>query len=118
MKTIIKWILAAFIGSIVSFVLAIISQGVHVIITCGIVAMLVGLFLYYAILEKSDLRLILSIALAIVAFILYLFVYMYVDENVKSIFFGFLALSAPYIVFAYLLFGISSGNSNEGKNSN
>ena len=118
MKTMIKWVLAAFIGSIASFLLVIISQGVHVIITCGIVAMLAGLFLYYAVLEKSELRLLLSIALAIVAFILYLLLYMHVDENAKSFLPALLVFFAPYIVFAYLLFGMSNNNNDQGEKTN
>lgn len=118
MKTIIKWVLAAFIGSIASFLLAIISQGIHVIITCGIVAMLAGLFLYYAVLEKSDLKLIVSIASAIAAFILYFMLYSHTNENTDSNLLAFIVFFVPYIVFAYLLFGISNGNSSQGENSN
>ena len=115
MKTIIKWMLAAFIGSSASFLLVIISEGIHQLLTCGIVALLVGATLYYAVLEKSDLKLIGSIAIAITAFILYFILYSHTNENTDSNLLAFIVFFVPYIIFAYILFGLSGNNTDQGE---
>ena len=117
-KTIIKWVLAAFIGSVASLLLIIISEGIHQLLTCGIVAFLVGAFLYYAVLERSEFRLIGTIASGIVAFILYFILYSYINENTNSYFVAFLVFFIPYVIIAYIMFGIPNGEADQDKNSN
>ena len=96
------------IGVVASFVLVLISEGLHQIITCGLVAFLVGGILYYGIMEKSDLRLLASIASAIVAFFLYFLLYSHANEGDLGDVWAWLVFFIPYVIFAYLLFGINS----------
>lgn len=114
MKKVIKWVLAAFVGVVASFILVLVSEGLHMIVTCGIVALSVGAILYYTVLERVDFRLLVSIAAGIVSFFLYLLLYSHVNESAdSSTFFAYLVFFVPYIFFAYVLFGTPNDQSSE-----
>jgi len=93
MKGIIKWILSAFIGVVISFVLVLINESLHILITCSLVAYAVSAILYYGIFDKSDMKLLVSIFSFIVVFILYFILYNHVNENIID--FGLF----PFLVF-------------------
>ena len=104
MKEAIKWVLSAVVGSVVSFILILISEGVHMLLTCAIVAGGISMILYYGFLKKIDIKLLISVVAFIIAFIAYLFLYNYVNEECDSTIIGLLVFFAPYILFSYIIF--------------
>lgn len=105
MKKLIKWLLSAVIGSVISIIIVLISESLHQLITCGLVAFVVFGILNYAVLEKSDMRLLISIASCIAVFLLYFSLYDYVNEECKlSNLLPYVVFFAPYVVMSYILF--------------
>ena len=100
MIKLIKFILFSIIGLVASFlVLIIFDEGIHSIVTCGIVGLTVSAIVNSA-LEKKELRIVLSIVSFIIAFFLYLWLYSYVNDEVEGMFWGILVFGAPYILAA------------------
>ena len=98
---IVKIILSIFVGSVASFVLILISEGLHALVTCGLFALIVASIIYYA-MENSGLKKLVSVAVFIISFILYVFPYSYVNEESDSyLLFGLVAF-IPYIFLAYI----------------
>lgn len=74
MKKLIKFILYSFIGLVASFVLILISEGIHTIVTCIIAGFAVALFIYF-VSEKTSMRMLFAIVSFIIVFFLYLALY-------------------------------------------
>ena len=104
MKKIIKFILYLFLGMAVSLVVGLISEGLHGLLTCGIVGFCVA-GIIYALLPESSLKKIITIISFIVGFVLYVLLYSYVNEEYSgnNMIFPILVLSIPYVVISYLL---------------
>ncbi len=102
MKKLIKFILYSFIGLTASFVLVLISAGVHLIATCAIAALAAAAFVYY-LSEKTGLQKVLAVVSFIVVFFLYMLVYYYTNTESDSDILGVIIFGAPYILFSYAL---------------
>ena len=118
MKKAIKWILSAFIGIVCSFTIALLSEGVHALITCGITAFAIAGILYYIILENSDMKLLISIVAFIVVFVLYLLLYGYINNSGDWDWFSFIVMFGPYILTSYVLFADQPNTDQKDSNSN
>ena len=116
MKEAIKWILSAVVGSVVSFILVLISEGVHMLLTCAIVAGGISMILYYGFLRKIDIKLLISVVAFIIAFIAYLYLYNYVNEECDSTIIGLLVFFVPYILFSYIIFTGAAIDSQDNNN--
>ncbi len=119
MKEAIKWILSAVVGVVVSFIILMISSGIHVLLTCGIVAYGVAAILYYVFLKKSDMKLLISVIASIVTFFLYFCLYSYVNDYSDSWVIALLVIFVPYILCSYLFFHlVSLANQNNNNDNN
>ena len=116
MKEAIKWVLSAVVGSVVSFILILISEGVHMLLTCAIVAGGISMILYYGFLKKIDIKLLISVVAFIIVFIAYLCLYNYVNEECDSMIAGVLVFFTPYILFSYLIFTAAAIDSQDNNN--
>lgn len=106
MKRIVKWLLSAVIGAAVSFVILLLSESLHQLVTCAIAAYFVFGILNYVVLEKSDMRLLASIAAFIIVFLLYFSLYSHVNEECEmNDILPYVVFFAPYVLMSYLLFG-------------
>lgn len=118
MKEVIKWVLSAVVGSVVSFIIILISEGVHSLLTCAIVGGAISMILYYGPLNKVDIKLLISVVAFIVTFIAYLRLYIYVNEECDSTIIAWLVFFTPYILFSYVFFtGIAMGNQDNDNDS-
>ena len=100
-ETIIKILLCIFIGSIISFILVLINEGLHAIVTCGIFAFVVTAIIY-GIFENSKLKNLIAIATFIISFCLYLTPYDYATGENESYLLLFIIAFVPYIVLTYI----------------
>ena len=116
MKKVIKWLLSAIVGSVISFILLLINESVHMLITCALVAGGISMILYYGFLKKIDIKLLISVVAFIIAFIAYLCLYNYVNEECDSMIAGVLVFFTPYILFSYLIFAAAAINSQDNNN--
>ena len=116
MKEAIKWVLSAVVGLVVSFILILISQGVHMLLTCAIVAGGISMILYYGFLKKIDIKLLISVVAFIIAFIAYLCLYIYVYNECDSMIIAWLVFFAPFILFSYIIFTVAAINSQDNNN--
>ncbi len=102
MKKLIKFVLYAFIGLVISFILAMVSETIHAIVTCAI-AGLAAAIIVYMVSEKTGLQKILAIVAFIVAFFLYSIPYRYVNEEGESFILFAIVWGIPYILAAAAL---------------
>ncbi len=104
MKKIVKLILYVFLGSVISLLVGLISEGIHAILTCGIAGLCVSAFLYW-ILPNFDLKKILTIVSFIVGFFLYFVLYSYINNEYSGdgMFFPILVFVAPYVLLSFVL---------------
>ena len=108
MKKIIKFILYMFLGTVISLVLALLSDKWHMLLTCGIVGFCVWGFLF-ACIPESSLKKIIAIVAAIVAFFLYMILYSYINNKYSggNIIFPILVFIVPYAFISYLIVEMS-----------
>ena len=102
MKNLIKFILYSFVGAAVSFILLLVSQGIHAIVTCIIAAGAAALFVYY-LSQQTGMQKLLSIVSFIIVFLLYFALYGYTNEEANSNVLAILVFGVPYIFAAYVL---------------
>ena len=106
MKKAIKIILYLFIGTVVSFVLAMISQGIHTLLTCAIVGFIVAALIYYNL--KSDMNKLIAVVAFIISGFGYLYLYMLADSEWDSLFLGWLVFCIPYVLLSAIIIESSS----------
>ena len=99
--TIINILLCVFIGSMISFVLALINEGLHAIVTCGIFAFVIATIIYI-LFDNSKLKTLISIATFIISFCIYSIPYNYATGENESGLLFFIIAFGPYIVLTYI----------------
>lgn len=99
---IVKVIIAIFIGSVASFILGLFNEGLHALVTCGIFAFIIAGFVYF-IFSGSGLEKFVAVAIFIVSFIIYIYIYSYVNEECESLLVFAIVAFTPYSILSYLI---------------
>ena len=99
-ETVIKIVLSIFIGCVAGFILMLINEGLHALITCGLFAIIIA-SIAYAIFSNSNLKNMIAVVTFILAFIIYIFPYSYACEENESYLIFILVAFCPYMVFSY-----------------
>jgi uncharacterized membrane protein len=106
MKKAIKIILYLFIGTVVSVILALISQGIHTLLTCAIVGFIIAALIYYNL--KSEMNKLIAVVAFIISAFGYLYLYMLADSEWDSLFLGWIVFCVPYTLLSAILIEGSS----------
>ena len=119
MTGILRFVLSLFVGGVVGIVLMLISESIGILLSCGIVALFFAAFVYRRIPIRKELRGLLSVAAAIIAFFVYFMLLNALNESINGSTFIFLIfLLGPFVVFTYsytALSNDSSGDESENK---
>ena len=109
---IVKWVLSAIIGVVVGFVILLINSA-FCMLAASIIVGLLAAGIVYGILENSGIGKLAAVVSFLVTGILYLALLGYLDENIKSLFWGMIPFFAPYILAAYVFFAIKDTNGQD-----
>ena len=115
MKFLIRLILSVFVGGVLGFVILIINEDLCIIVTSGIVAFIVGSVLD-GVFEKSSLRWLIMVAGGIVAFIAYLSLLIYLNEEAEALVGPMIAFFAPYVLTVFAISCYASGSNSSDNN--
>ena len=116
MKGVVFFILSAFIGIVCSMAIILFLGPIHIFATCGLAAGLVGSILYYGLLAKSNMKLLISVVVGIIVFILYYLLYSSVNVNAEFGLIPFIVFVAPYVLasgFYFLAKTLEKSNKDE-----
>lgn len=114
MKTIIKWILSIFVGSIIGlFLMLLTGESLYFLLTCGAFAFLAA-GVSYGLFSNSSLKGLLAAAGAVVGFILYFYIMDFVNESSLPDLLCMAVFFLPYILLVYVL-SSAHGNKNNAE---
>lgn len=101
-RIVLEWILSAFVGICVAFIIAIVTNdSTSIIIGSAIIALIAGFFVA-AIFGNKNAPILYGVAAGIITFFLWLALSGYVNENQNiGMFVALFILSLPYILAAY-----------------
>ena len=102
MKKVLKFVLCAIIGCIVSFVLMLINDSLHILITCALAAFCVASLLYYRI-NSDTFKKVISVLAFILTFFIYFLLMNKVDDETLNIWW-ILLYWGPYVIYSHALF--------------
>lgn len=116
MTGILRLILSLFVGGVVGFVLMLISESIGMLLSCGIVALFFAAFVYRRVPIKKELKGLLAVAAAIVAFFVYFMLLNALNESINGSIFIFLVfLLGPFAAFTYSYTAPTSKSDSDAK---
>lgn len=101
MTGILRFVLSLFVGGAVGLVLLLISESITILLSCGVVALFFSAFVYKRVPIKKELKGLLAVAAAIVAFFVYFMLLNALNESNGSTLIGLIYFFGPFVAFTY-----------------